>query len=171
MTPNNASSNAATDYMSQMADAADKWAVHAQNVATKIQQGSYTTADAAQDFGQCLAVGVEAWSSYVSMMSQCLSGGAITSVTSIPFAPDTAPTAPMGLTITSSLLEPNSGETVADADVTFSPSSLTPQVWAFQLTVPTAGLAGGVYYGTVTTVPDAGSNDAAQDIAVSILIP
>ena len=166
MTPNNAT---APDYVSWATDAADKWAAHAQNVATKIANGAYTTADAAQDWGQCMAIGIESWSGYVSMMAQCLSGGGITTAFSRPFFPENAPTQPMGLTIKASLTA-QSGDVVPDSDVTFNPSTLTPQVYAFTLSVPTAGRTGGAYFGTVTTVPAQGSNDVAEDIKVSILI-
>jgi hypothetical protein len=162
------------DYFTSMADAAGKWANHAQCIAEKLQQGSYTSADAASDLGQCVSLAIESASSYVAMVSQCMGAyapQASSTQSSATFIAPTPGTAPLALTISASLTEPLTGDAIADAAVSFDPPVLAVGSTDFQLVVQTAGLTGGAYAGTVTTVPTPGSPDAAQDIAVWILIP
>lgn len=175
MTSNTESSAGTQDYYTWVADMADKWAQHAQSMAHKLQHGNYAAADVAADFSQCVALAIESTSNYVTMVSEFLSSfttapTASGSVTSETFSASTPGTAERSLTMSSSLIHPKGG-TIPDAAVTFTPSVLAAGSTDFKFVVQTAGLAGGGYTGTVSTVPPPGSTDAAEDIAVWIQIP
>ena len=88
-------------------------AAHAKGIADKVNKGSYTAADASQDFGQCVALAIEFSSKYVGMVAQCFGTYAVASsgdtVTSQTFSTAEAAQSQLGLSMKVSLTNPLTG--------------------------------------------------------------
>ena len=85
------SATTTVDYYSWMAEAAEKWAKHAQGIADKLAQGTYTTGDVAKDIGHCNALAVDYAAGYMKMVSACLAKCAPSSNPPPPPPPSEAP--------------------------------------------------------------------------------
>ncbi|MGO9488506.1 MAG: hypothetical protein ACLQBB_05705 [Solirubrobacteraceae bacterium] len=145
----------------------ERWSAYASEVAAKIDAPGYTAATAAEDLTACATLATEGG---FLMMAEWLE--AFTTLTG--FEPDVSTEesqpfhAPAGasLALAGPLVKGQGLEEIPAAAVTIRPAQLTATETEFTLSVATAGVDGGTYYGTVEASTDSGVSPVAAWITV-----